>query len=107
MGSAYEVSESVTVFICSVPLWGSGPRVLGLQWLQLVSSVVAAPRLQSTGSIVVAHGLSCSAGCGILPNQGLNPCLLHRQVDSLLLSPKEALVENSLSVFLLLATQRI
>ena len=34
------------------------------------------------GSVVVAHGLSCSMACGIFPDQGLNPCLLHWQVDS-------------------------
>ena len=34
------------------------------------------------GSVVVAHGLSCSAACGIFPDQGSNPCLLHRQADS-------------------------
>ena len=34
------------------------------------------------GSVVVAHGPSCSAACGIFPNQGLNPCPLHRQADS-------------------------
>ena len=34
------------------------------------------------GSVVVAHGLSCSAACGILPDQGSNPCPLHRQADS-------------------------
>ena len=34
------------------------------------------------GSVVVAHGPSCSAACGILPDQGLNPCPLHWQVDS-------------------------
>ena len=34
------------------------------------------------GSVVVAHGLSCSAACGIFPNQGSNPCPLHWQVDS-------------------------
>ena len=28
-------------------------------------------------------GLSCSTACGIFPDQGLNPCLLHWQVDSL------------------------
>ena len=33
--------------------------------------------LWSTGSVVVAHGLSCSAACGIFPDQGLNPRLLH------------------------------
>ena len=43
--------------------------------------------LQSTGSrragsVIVAHGLSCSAACGILPDQGSNPCALRRQADS-------------------------
>ena len=28
------------------------------------------------GSVVVAHGPSCSAACGILPDQGSNPCPL-------------------------------
>ena len=31
-------------------------------------------------------GLSCSRACGIFPDQGSNPCLLHWQVDSLPLS---------------------
>ena len=34
------------------------------------------------GSVVVAHGLSCPAACGILPDQGSNPCPLHWQADS-------------------------
>ena len=34
------------------------------------------------GSVVVAHGPSCSAACGIFPDQGSNPCPLHRQADS-------------------------
>ena len=34
------------------------------------------------GSVVVAHGLSCSAACGIFLDQGSNPCLLHWQADS-------------------------
>ena len=43
--------------------------------------------LRSTGSrrtdsAVVAHGPSCSAACGILPDQGSNPCPLHWQADS-------------------------
>ena len=46
-------------------------------------SVFAAPRPQSTGSVAVAHGLGCSAACGIFLGQGSNPCLLHWQVDSL------------------------
>ena len=37
----------------------------------------ATPRLQSTGSVVVVHELSCSEACGIFPDQGSNPCLLH------------------------------
>ena len=35
-----------------------------------------------TGSVVVAHGPSRSAACGILPDQGSNPCPLHWQADS-------------------------
>ena len=43
--------------------------------------------LRSTGSrrassVVVAHGPSRSAACGILPDQGSNPCPLHWQADS-------------------------
>ena len=43
--------------------------------------------LQSTGSrragsVIVAHGPSRSVACGILPDQGSNPCSLHRQADS-------------------------
>ena len=34
------------------------------------------------GSAAVAHGPSCSAACGILPDQGSNPCPLHWQADS-------------------------
>ena len=33
----------------------------------------------------MVHGLSCSAACGILPDQGSNPCPLHWQVDSFFL----------------------
>ena len=35
-----------------------------------------------SGSVVVAHGPSCSTACGILPDQGSNPCPLHWQADS-------------------------
>ena len=34
------------------------------------------------GSVVVAHGPSCSAACGIFRDQGSNPCPLHWQADS-------------------------
>ena len=33
------------------------------------------------GSVIVAHGPSCSAACGIFPDQGSNPCPLHWQTD--------------------------
>ena len=43
--------------------------------------------LQSTGSrhagsVIVAHGPSCSAACGIFLDQGSNLCPLHWQADS-------------------------
>ena len=34
------------------------------------------------GSVVVAHGPSCSVACGVFPDQGSNPCPLHWQADS-------------------------
>ena len=70
---------------------------VSLQWLLLLpstalgaqASVVVAPGLSScgswaleAGSVVVAHGLSCSVACGIFPDQGSNPCPLHWQADS-------------------------
>ena len=60
--------------------------------------------LQSTGSrragsVVVAHGPSRSAACGIFPDQGLNLCPLHWQADSQPLrhqgSPQLCIFENS------------
>ena len=45
-----------------LPLWSTGCR--------------------HTGSVVVAHGPSCSAACGIFPDQGSNPCPLRWQTDS-------------------------
>ena len=45
-----------------LPLWSTGSR--------------------RAGSVAVAHGLSCSTACGILPDQGSNPCPLHWQADS-------------------------
>ena len=51
--------------------------------LTAVASLVAAPRLWSTGSAVVGHECNCSATCGIFPDQGSNLCLLHWQADSL------------------------
>ena len=68
-------------------------QVLGqhtLQQWQHMGSVVVAPRLQITGSIVVVHRFSVSMARGIFPDQELNSCLLHWQADSLPLSHQES-----------------
>ena len=69
---------------------------LSLQWPLLLRSTdsrctgpaAAARRLQSAGSAVAAHALSCSAACGILPDQGSNPLPPHWQADSQPLRPQ-------------------
>ena len=48
------------------------------RWLLLLPSTGS----RRAGSVVVAHGLSCSAACRIFLDQGSNPCPLHWQVDS-------------------------
>ena len=53
---------------------------LRLQRLRYLGSVVADAGLLSTGSVVVAHRLSCSCEARrIFPDQGSNPCPLHWQ----------------------------
>ena len=42
--------------------------------LQSMGSEVAVRGLYSTGLVVLVHGLSCSAACGVFPDQGLNRC---------------------------------
>ena len=51
---------------------------LSLSWPLLLRSTGS----RRAGSVIVAHGPSCSATCGILPDQGSNPCPPHRQADS-------------------------
>ena len=51
---------------------------LSLSWPLLLWST----GFRRAGSVIVAHGPSCSATCGIFPDQGSNPCLLHWQADS-------------------------
>ena len=53
------------------------------------------------GSVVVAHGPSCSEACGIFPDQGLNPCPLHWQADSQPLRHQGSLVNLVFQVKLL------
>ena len=51
---------------------------LSLSWPLLLQSTGS----RRAGSVVVAHGPSCSAACWTLPDQGLNPRPLHWQADS-------------------------
>ena len=60
----------------------AGFSCCGAQALGVWASVVVARGLWTAGSVVVAHRLSCSAACGIFPDQGSNPCPLHWQEDS-------------------------
>ena len=82
------VSRSYSVLAVPGFLWlqDTGSRARALQWLRCMVSTVVAPGLSSTGSVLVVLGLSCSAACGIFPGQGLNPCPLCWQADSLTLS---------------------
>ena len=70
-------------FSCCGPraLWPVGFNSCGT-WALEWGSVVAVPRLYSTGSRVVVYRLGCHATCGIFLDRGSNPCLLHWQVDS-------------------------
>ena len=85
--SAYGHGGPLLLHMCFLQLQCMG---FSLQWfLSLQStdsrqagSVVAACGLQSTVSIVVAQGLSCPNSCGILLDDGLNPCPLHCKTDS-------------------------
>ena len=55
--------------------WCAG---LSLLWPLLLRSTSS----RRAGSLVVVHGPSCSAACGIFPEQGSNPRPRHRQADS-------------------------
>ena len=52
-------------------------------------------------SLVAEH--SCPVACGIFPDQGSNPCLLHWQADSLPLDHQGSLTEGCLGCFQILA----
>lgn len=51
----------------------TGSRVLGFQELQPTGSVVAAPRLERTGSVIVAAGASLLQDVCDLPGPGSEP----------------------------------
>ena len=58
----------------------SSPRCTGLSLSRPL--LLRSTGSRRTSSVVVAHGPSCSVACGIFPDQGSNPCLLHWQADS-------------------------
>ena len=65
-----------------------------LKWLLLLQSIgfrmhglthglsSCSSQVLESGSVIVMHGLSCFAACGIFLDPGSNPCHLHWQVDS-------------------------
>ena len=61
--------------LCRLLLWSTGSKG--------VDSAVVAPWFWSTGSVLVARRFSCSAACGILPDQGWKTCPLHGKAYSL------------------------
>ena len=73
-----------------VSVWGLSPVAAsgGHSSLRCAGLLLSRPFLlrntgsRRAGSVVVAHGPSCSVACGILPDQGSNPCPLHWQADS-------------------------
>ena len=58
----------------------SSSRCAGLSLSQPL--LLWSTRSRHAGSVIVAHGPSCSVACGIFPDQGSNPCPLHWQADS-------------------------
>ena len=88
-------------------LWSTGSRTCRLQQLLHVGSVAAVPG--GRGSCGTVHRFRCSMACGILPSQGLNPCLLHWQAHSYPLhhqgSPDCLLLEAAQSTILYYSSQ--
>ena len=58
----------------------SSPRCAGLSPSRPL--LLRSTGSRRAGSVVVAHGCSCSTACEIFPDQGSNPCPLHWQADS-------------------------
>ena len=80
--------------------WAGSLRHVDFSSCSVKASLVVVSGLESRGSIVVSHGLSCSMACGIFPTQESNPsllCLLHRQADPLPLSHQGSPLTSPLS----------
>ena len=65
--------------LCGLCLAGvsRGNSLVGGAWAFVAEHVLQGAQ----ASVTVAHWLSCSAACGILLDQGSNPCLPHWQVN--------------------------
>ena len=70
-------SQSFLFFGCAGLLCWAGFLELLRAEATLHCSARASHCIGFTGPVVEAHGLSCLAACGIFPDQGSNPCLLH------------------------------
>ena len=82
----------IYIWLCwvFVSVWGLSPvaasgghsssRCAGLSLSRLL--LLRSTGSRHAGSVIVAHGPSRSAACGIFPDQGSNPCPLHWQADS-------------------------
>ena len=89
---SFFLSLFIYLWLCwiFVSVWGLSPVVAsgGHPSSRCTGLSLSRPLLlQSTGcrhagSVIVAHRPSCSTACGILPDQGSNPCPLHQQADS-------------------------
>lgn len=67
--------------------WGIGCRACRLQELQHVNSVVGSSGLESTGSVVLAHGLKSLPWHMGSSQTRINPCLLHTACRLITLFP--------------------
>ena len=80
----------------------SSSRCAGLSpsWPLLLRSTGS----RCAGSVIVAHGPIRSVACGILPDQGSNPCPLHWQADSQPLrhqgSPLPIILKSHIQIYL-------
>ena len=59
-----------------------GPLFIAVRGPLTIAASLRSTGSRRAGSVIVAHRPSCSAACGIFPDQGSNPCPLHWQADS-------------------------
>ena len=88
-GLLFVVAYHGSLVVAASPVAGQRLWDYWLQQLWHMGSVLAPPGLSSADPLVVLHGLSCCAACGIFPDQGSNPCPQHQQADSSPLCPPQ------------------